>query len=114
MKLNKSFGNSLTESIYVALLVINNLVAFYFITIVAIFHEFPYHKYSELEMYLLIALGGFMISFFFSLISLVVTVVFKKYFIAALTGQLKFFLIQLSFLFSIFIIAFFSPFFFHF
>ena len=106
--------NTLIESVYIVLLVINNLVAFYFIAVVAIFHAFPHNKYSEFEMYLRIALGGFMISFFFSVISLAFTVFFKKYFIPALTGQLKFFLIQLSFLFSIFIIAFFSPFFFHF
>ncbi len=66
--------------------------------------------YSELEMTLRIAAAGLAISLFFSLLSLGVYYSFRRHLVSELTTPLKFFLIQLSFLFLAFIIAYLSVF----
>jgi len=110
MKLTTGRVNSLSEILFLSSLVINNLIALFFLNIAFINPLQPFHKYSAIEFYLRFTLYGFIVSLFFSLISFAVTSLFKTYFIPALTGRLKFFLIQLCFLFLLFLIAFFTVF----
>jgi hypothetical protein len=113
MKQKTNRINSLREMLFLVLLVANNFIAFYFLSIAFINPIGPFRKHSALDFYLRFALYGFIVSLFFSLISLSLAYLFKKYFIPVLTGQLKLFLIQVSFLFLIFAAAFFAVFFLH-
>jgi len=111
MKHDAKRSNSLPEISFLVLLVANNFVAFYFLSLPFIIGiEPPFHKYSTTEVYLRLTLYGFIVSLFFSLISLAVSYLFKRYFIRKLTGQLKFFLLQLSFLFIAYAVLFFALF----
>src|ERR1700756_4776160 len=107
MKLAKKISGSLADWSFIGLLVINNFIACFFLAFPFLAGlSFPYHKYSETEIYLRIALFGLTVSLIFTLISLALSNVFKKYFLPVLTGQLKFFLIQFGFLFVIFALIF--------
>ena len=104
MEFLKKRNNSLTEWLFLALLVVNNFAAFYFLVLPFVAGlSSPYRMYSETEMYIRIFLYDFIVSLFFSLISLAITYFFKKHLLRFLTGRLKFFLTQVGFLFLIFV-----------
>jgi hypothetical protein len=84
-------------------LAINNLVAFIFLGI-AFLSGPPAFRYSTIELAVRFIAYGLMVSLFFSLISLGLRYRFKIYFSPEPRGTLKFFLLQLSFLFLVFIL----------
>ena len=108
MKQTTGRVKSLQEILFLVLFVANNFVAFYFFTIILLFQAFPANKYSPIEIYLRLASTGFIVSLFFSVISSAISYLFKKYFLPALTGQVKFFSIQFGFLFLLYLVALFT------
>ena len=104
----RRFSSSMGMS-YLFCLIISNLIAFVFIGM-AFLSEPPPFRYSTFEIILHLALYGFIVSIFFSLISLGIYYSFKRQLKAQLTHPLKFFLIQLAFLFLVFIVVFLSIF----
>jgi len=107
MKENISRPKTLSEISFLVLLVANNFTALYFLAILFLGEIMPpYNKhYSALDIYARIFLYGFIVSLFFSLISLAISYLFKLYFEQALNGLLKFFLLQFAFLLILFVTA---------
>jgi hypothetical protein len=107
-KINLSRFNSAMGPLIIMALAINNLIAFIFFSIAFLN---PYCHCSETAFIFRMITYGLVVSAFFSLISFGINYRFKSYFSTALTDRLKFFLLQVTFLFLIFVAMLFSVFF---
>ncbi|BAU52016.1 hypothetical protein MgSA37_00166 [Mucilaginibacter gotjawali] len=67
MEQNRLRFKSIPENLFLLLLIANNFIALYFLSIDLMFVEFPANKYTSTEMYLILARSGFIISLFFHL-----------------------------------------------
>jgi hypothetical protein len=94
---------SLVNFIYVALLLINNIIASSLLG--AAFLTSSSRRYSFIEAHLRLALYGLIISFFFSLLTLGLTYILKRFFSLRSKNLLRVFILQLGVLFIIYIIA---------
>jgi|GEM_PF-4504394 len=65
MKLTSDHFKSLPENLFLVLLVASNFTALYFLGIGLLFNVFPFNKYTRIEMYLIMAGGGFIIKLIF-------------------------------------------------